>query len=99
MRAMTGITSHLSLVRNATYCGGFDRSTSLASILPRKRALFFLPDLILTHRRSSSATRLHNGEVNRCRDDDIAVRHARAEWPDLGALIAGGILVARPRQL
>jgi hypothetical protein len=69
------------MVRNATYCGGFNRSTSLASICREKRALFFLPDLILTQRRSSLATKLHNGEVNRCRDGDMAVRHARAEWP------------------
>ena len=98
---MTGITTHLSMVRNATYCGGFNRSTSLASICPEKRALFFLPDPILTQRRSSSATKLHNGEVNRCRDGDMAVRHARAEWPDLDEhywrnkrYITGGILVA-----
>src|SRR6185295_7377913 len=74
---MTGITTHLSMVWNATYCGGFNRSTSLASICREKRALFFLPDLILTQRRSSLATKLHKGEINRCRDGDVAVRHAR----------------------
>jgi hypothetical protein len=99
---MTGLTTHLSMVRNATYCGGFNRSTSLASICREKRALFFLPDLILTRRRSSLATKLHNGEVNRCRDGDKAARHARAEWLDLDKhywrnkrYIAGGILVAK----
>ena len=67
---MTG-TTHLSMVRNATYRGGFSRSTSLASICPEKWALFFfLPDLILTQRRSSSAPWLHNGGVSHRRDSD-----------------------------
>jgi hypothetical protein len=35
MRAMTGITTQPSIIRNATYCGGFNRSTSLARISPR----------------------------------------------------------------
>ena len=88
------------MVRNATYCGGFNRSTSLASICREKRALFFLPDLILTQRRSSSATKQHNGEVNRCRAGDRAVRLARAEGPDFDEhywrnkrYITGGILL------
>ena len=46
------------------------------------------------------ATKLHKGEINRYRDGDMAVRHARAEWTDRDEhywrnkrYIAGGILL------
>src|SRR5687768_13434391 len=86
---MIGITTHLSMVRNAMYCGGFSRSASLASICPEKRALFFsCPTQSLHKERSSSATRLHNYEVNHRRDSDsgeIEPRYASRTQRRIGA--------------
>ena len=57
-------TTQCCIVLNATYHGS-SRSTLLAAICSWKRASFFFCPIQYLHKeRSSSATRLHNGEVN-----------------------------------